>query len=524
MVNVLLYARVSTDEQAAKGASIPYQKERLEQYCALWEYNAVKYVAEDYSAKSFDNRPEFNKLLDFIKTNKGLVQKLLIVRWDRFSRNAPEAYNMIARLEKMGIEVNSIEQPLDLTVPENKMMLAFYLAAPEVENDRRSMNTINGMRKNRKSGRWLGTAPIGYKNARDGQDKPILVKSEHAPLVVKAFQQFGTGNYPMDIVRKQINKDGLQISKNNFTRLLRNPVYCGMVKVSSYRNEPEELVQGIHEPIVTKELFYDVQDVIAGKKRFKAKINKVREEFPMRGYLVCNSCGGTMTASLSKGRTKRYSYYHCQSKCKKRIPADIIHSSFEKWLSKISMKTEIGQLYLAIVEDVFKANEYDREAEILMLGGEINKKTEMLDKAARKLINDELDAIDYKRLKESLNTEISGLKMRISELKVVESDFMEYMTYGVTILSNLSYYYSTATLENKQKILGSVFPEKLIFSENTYRTAEPNELIDLLSNIDRDFKDYKNEQVAQKGDQFHPVTPVRIELTTQRLRVFCSTS
>jgi len=52
------------------------------------------------------------------------------------------------------VEPQAIEQPLDLAVPENKMILAFYLAAPEVENDRRALNVIHGMRRARKEGRY----------------------------------------------------------------------------------------------------------------------------------------------------------------------------------------------------------------------------------------------------------------------------------------------------------------------------------------------------------------------------------
>lgn len=66
---------------------------------------------------------------------------------------------MISLLRSLGVEPQAIEQPLDLSVPENKMMLAFYLAAPEVENDRRALNTTNGMRRARKEGRWMGPAP-----------------------------------------------------------------------------------------------------------------------------------------------------------------------------------------------------------------------------------------------------------------------------------------------------------------------------------------------------------------------------
>jgi len=53
---------------------------------------------------------------------------VLFLKWDRFSRNAGDAYFMINVLRKLGVEPQAIEQPLDLSIPENKMMLAFYLA------------------------------------------------------------------------------------------------------------------------------------------------------------------------------------------------------------------------------------------------------------------------------------------------------------------------------------------------------------------------------------------------------------
>lgn len=439
----------------------------------------------------------------------------MVVRWDRFSRNAPEAYNMIARLAKLGIEVNAIEQPIDFTIPEQKMMLSFYLTIPEVENDRRAINTTNGMRKNMKEGRWVSTAPLGYKNARDGQNKPILIKSDLAGIVRKAFELYATGNYPMEIVRKQLYKEGLKVSKNHFTRILRNPVYCGMIKVKAYRNEPEEIVKGLHEPLVSEGLFYEVQNIMADKKRIIAKITKAREEFPMRGFLVCSVCGGNLTASISKGKMGGlYAYYHCHPHCSERIPAKRIHSSFEDWLKAISIKPELAGLYLEVMENTFKNNEADREAEIVKLSQEIRKKEEMLDKAAKKLVNDELDRDDYKRLKDSLQMEMAGLKVRITELKNMESGFMEYLRFGIPLLTNLPLYYKNAPLEGKQKFLGSIFPEKLVFSENSYRTQVPSELLELLCSINKASKGDKKKMVAKIGDQFHQVTPGRLELPT----------
>src|SRR6186713_3103690 len=102
----------------------------------------------------------------------------MFIKWDRFSRNAGDAYQMINQLKKLGVEPQAIEQPLDLSIPENKMMLAFYLAAPEVENDRRALNTFFGMRRAKKEGRYMGTAPAGYINVTDPSGKKMIKLDE----------------------------------------------------------------------------------------------------------------------------------------------------------------------------------------------------------------------------------------------------------------------------------------------------------------------------------------------------------
>ncbi len=152
-----LYIRVSTDEQADKGYSQRNQEEVLKRYCEINRITVKRVVFEDHSAKTF-NRPRWKYLLLELRKHKGQTDLVLFTKWDRFSRNAGDAYQMISTLRRLGVEPQAIEQPLDLSVPENKMMLAFYLAAPEVENDRRALNTLHGMRRARKEGRWMGPA------------------------------------------------------------------------------------------------------------------------------------------------------------------------------------------------------------------------------------------------------------------------------------------------------------------------------------------------------------------------------
>src|SRR5665213_1212712 len=178
--------------------------------------------------------------------------------------------------------------------------------------------------------------------------------------------------------------------------MLRNPVYCGKIRVKAYAKELEEIVQGLHEPIISEELFNEVQFVLSGKKKLKAKATKTRVELPLRGYLICSGCGKNLTGSSSKGNGGKYFYYHCQPGCNERHNTELAHEHFEKWLDDISFKPEVAQLYVSIMEDVFKTNEGDRDAEIKKLQGEVTKKNEMLEKATKKLINEEIDRIDFK--------------------------------------------------------------------------------------------------------------------------------
>jgi site-specific DNA recombinase len=216
-----LYIRVSTDEQADKGYSQRDQEERLRKYCQIQHVAIRKIIFEDHSAKTF-NRPRWVELLADLKRRKGQVDIILFTKWDRFSRNAGDAYQMISTLRKLGAEPQAVEQPLDLSVPENKMMLAFYLAAPEVENDRRALNVIYGMRRAKKEGRWMGRAPIGYINkvTEDGR-KFILPKEPEAGIMRWVFNTLISGQYTVEQVYKEAKNKGVRLARSNFWMSLR---------------------------------------------------------------------------------------------------------------------------------------------------------------------------------------------------------------------------------------------------------------------------------------------------------------
>ena len=514
MSKAIIYTRVSTDEQAEKGFSLRDQKAKLEKYCQDKNIEVVYHFQDDHSAKTFD-RPQFNLLLDFVKSNKGKIDKLLVIKWDRFSRDLSGALNMITLLKKYGVEVEAIEQQLDSDVPENLLMQAIYLATPQVENARRSLNTKTGMRRALKEGRYMGSAPFGYKAGRDAFNKPTIVLSDKTEVVREAFELYATGIYDREEVRKKLRFKGMSLSKSAFYNMLHNVVYCGYVKVPEYKGEPEEIVKGLHEAIISVDLFEQVQFVSSGKKKIKAKPKKASEFLPLRGHLVCSNCGTNLTGSASKGNGGTYYYYHCQPGCKERHKSEAAHTDFNNWLSELSPKKEVAELYLAIMQDIFKTEEGDREKDILKVKREIEDNEQSLVKAAKKLVTDDLDKWGYQAIKKDVNERNSELRNVLRGLQQSDSAFGKYLTYGISLLSNLREYYDSASLEGKRKFLGLIFPEKLVYLNGNYRTKESNELIALFKGVKPDLKLIKSKKAGVNSNLSCQVAPAGIEPTSR---------
>ena len=499
MKRAIIYNRVSTDEQADKGYSLGHQEDQLKKYCEIKQIEIVQHFQDDASAKTF-NRPEFQKALEFLRKNKKCVDLLLFTKWDRFSRNISEAYRMIGLLTDLGVECNAIEQPLDLSVPENKMILAIYLATPENENDRRSMNTRDGMRKAMRAGRWVSTPPKGYTMGRDEGLRPLMFPNADAPFIKEGFELYATGLYSKCQVRKLLEKEGFKMCKNQFFATLRNPLYYGKIPIRAYKNEEAELLQGLHKPIIDEELFHKCQRIDQNTKKNMPKPNAMNAMLPLRGHLVCDECGSTLTGSGSLGNGGKYYYYHCQHGCKVRIPANVVNRSFDKYLSTFNVKPEIASLYLEVMEDIFIAEEGDRKKEFKKMDVEIEGLKNKLTKIDDMLIEGDIEKDSYKRMKDRCDKQIWALQERERELRGMDTAFNQYMKWGFSLLINLPEYYSSATLEIKHKMLSSIFPEKLVFAKGKYRTNRTNEVVSLLCSNKEGLKKKRNGQEVISND------------------------
>ena len=508
MIDVIIYSRVSTDEQADKGYSLRSQEEKMQVYCKFLNYNIVKHFQEDFSAKTFD-RPQFIQLLQYLKANKN-IRKLILLKWDRFSRNVSDALNMLKTLRLMNVEVIAIEQPIDINIPEQKMMLSIYLTAPEIENDRRSLNTMSGMRRAQREGRWVASAPSGYSLKKDERNKTILVKNEKAKLVVMAYELYASGNYHLEEVRRIMNKKGLNIGRSQFWNFLRNPIYIGKIVIKAYGNEEEEIVDGIHEAIVSKELFHKVQDVADSKARAKTRMKKVNSTFPLRGHLICPKCNKVLTASQSKGNGGQYSYYHCQSGCKERQTTSEIHETFLKMLKALTLKPKVAELYHVVLLKSIQTQRSNHKLDKNVANEKISTINKKIERVDEKYIDDGLDKETYKRLLSKYKKEISDLQSQILGDTIPTTNKNE-IENGLGLLTNLRKFYDEASIEIKQKLISSIFPEKLIYQKKTYRTTKPSEILRLLYATRAGSGAFRKKENRKKLNSSGKVAPTGIE-------------
>jgi len=487
--NVILYTRVSSVEQKS-GYSLSYQKDRLLEYARQKGFTVVKHYEEDKSGKNFTGRNEFKKLLRFIKSKPKSVDELLILRWDRFSRNVSASFAMIEKLKSYNVTVNAIEQPLDLSQPDSLILLSIYLSVPEVENRKNSIRTKNGLYKGMLSGAFMGIAPIGYKNTRNIEGKSTLAFDEHqAALIVEAFKRYAMNAYGAEEVRVYMIKQGLKkVSRNTFLNILKNPTYIGKIRIKATEKSPEKIVEGLHPSLIDDETFYKVQKIIKGKYKPQVRsFTEIDNELPLRGFLLCPDCGKSLTGSGSKGRggKKSYFYYHCTRYCGYRIKAREVNPLFEKLLSEMKIEEDLKKVFNALLHQRISGGYDNKKATSDLLNHRKEELYVKLEKAEDSFYDGLIDAPTFSGMKSRLDKKMSDIDEKLKALQSKDPFFEKHLQKGVSLLGNISRIYKNGTIEIKKKLLNSLFPQKLMYNEHYFTTNELDEIIQLILFRDR---------------------------------------
>ena len=329
---VVTYVRVSTDEQANKGYSIPAQQQVLKDFAAGHDLEVVEAYVESESAYK-PGRPEYERMLKFLRKRKD-VTAVLCYKIDRIARNLRD-YSVLS--EMAGVSIISATEAL----PENstgKLVGTVLAASSRYYSDQLSERVKLAMATKAAKGIWPSYAPLGYLNDPDGPG--IIVDQTRGALVRSLYEEYLHRGISQAELASWATKRGLKTKAGGDLRrgtvhgVLTNPIYCGFIR---WRGE---IYEGIHQPLISKALFDRVQERLASKTHRSEK-----RSFPFRGLLKCGYCGCAITASLKKGK---YIYYHCtggKGKCRQPYVR----------------QTHLSEMFLPIVEGVHMSERHVRD-------------------------------------------------------------------------------------------------------------------------------------------------------------------
>ena len=243
-INVMLYCRVSSDEQT-KGHSLEIQEERLRKHCRENNYHIINFdFREDESAKTFEKRPTIHKILKYIRQHKGEVDKLLFLRWDRFTRDIISGVETLKDLLALGVEPNAIEAPLDYSSETWPLLLGVHIGLAQGDNIKRSKATKDGIRATQEAGRCSNKAPRGYKNVRTGKHSThVEIDEDKSKVVKQAFCEVAKGLECPCRIRRRICPN---IPESSFLDMLRNKFYIGQIYVKEHKGLEAYWSNGIH--------------------------------------------------------------------------------------------------------------------------------------------------------------------------------------------------------------------------------------------------------------------------------------
>ena len=518
-MNVILYCRVSTDEQA-DGCSLDIQERCLRAYCENHHYNIVgeeQPYKEDYSAKHHDlRRPKMKKLYDYCKKHRHEVNKVLFLRWDRYSRNGEFAFTYKRKFyDELGIEINAIESPIDFEGTEWSTLLGVYCGTAHTEDEKISRRTKDGIHGTLLRGRCSNKAPRGYINKRDEKGEAYIdINEPQARAISKVFQEVAKGVEAPNCIRRRLCPN---IPKDAFYRMLRNIFYTGHVRVPAYKNDPEQIVKGQHQAIIETDTFDKVQDILSGKRKSEPKLSKaIDPDLYLRKYIVCPICGHSITGATSTGKGGKYKYYNCCHDGKHlRRPADYVNDKFANWVGGLRPNQEVLDLYTEVLQDLRGEHKQNVQKEVNKLSKEIEHVEALRNGADDRLCEGTLSPEAHTRITERYEKQIQELKERINLLLSDTKELKEKIDYSVNIIANLGFFMKDAPVKTKCKILSSMFPQKIEFDGEKYRTQSYNQVLDLIFQETNKLRGYGENKSAKSEEVSHSVPRPRIELGTK---------
>ncbi|MDP6373109.1 MAG: recombinase family protein [Vicinamibacterales bacterium] len=471
-MTAIIYCRVSTKEQA-QNLSLPTQRRACLDYCKRqgWE------VGEEFedageSAKTTD-RPAFQHLLDYCRLNKRRVQYVVVFSLSRFSRNTHDHHVIRALLLRLGVGLRSVSEPIS-DDSAGKLMENMLAAIAQFDNDQKAERTKAGMLAALQRGQWTWRAPLGYVNGDKRAGEASLVPDPiRGGLVRRAFELAASGEHAAaDVLRTVtalglISRRGRPLTPQVFGRLLRNPIYAGVLDVPRFGLRA---VRGDFQALIPEVLFVRVQRVLETGGTVSHRLNN--PDFPLRRFVVCGLCSTPMTGSAPRGRSKRYPYYHCRKCQAVRVRAETLEAQFIEALKTLKPRAEFMGLFRAIVRDVWRkrladANILKTDMENRLAG--LQGREGLLEDAY--LYEKRIDLATYERQRDKLREKIALCRIELEDVRLEEIDVEGLLGFAEHVLGNAARLWVEARPEQKLRLQRALFPEGLRFKDGRFGTA-----------------------------------------------------
>ncbi len=474
-MKAVAYTRVSSQEQA-QGYSLKAQEIEIQKFSDNESIEIIKvFVEKGESAKTAD-RPQLQKMLDYIDKNHDKVDYLVIWKLDRLARNLIDQLSIAQQLAKYGIRIISVTENNDET-PVGNLMRNIMGAFAQFENEDRAKKTLLGMKQAVQEGRWIFHAPLGYSFMIDDQKKKLIVPDENAVIVKDLFNNAASGLYNsatlVDMYKNKIKNFNLKYLK----RIISNQVYIGMIEVKWFSDS----VKGIHQPIIDEDVFWNAQLLY----KPKAKITKCIEDFPLNGFVSYE--GMPVSGYWAHGRKLKYRHYRTH-KIKFNVNADLLETKFCNLLKEISVSQPVIELFELAITDIWEKENENRADQAKILEKEYNSLIAKRKRLDDLLLDDVIDKDSYKLKKSELDNQIISVRVELNNTNtdyLEKSNCIDYIRY---YLSNLDELWRKLSNRDKQALQWLIFPSGVEYQKEKCRTADISLLFNTLNTIENTIK------------------------------------
>ena len=469
--SAVIYTRVSTDEQARDAYGLDSQHKACLELCEKRGWAVLgEYSDAGVSAWADVESPSFNDMIDRIVCDGSAAPNIVFSDYSRFGRKTLPALAAFEKLDKLGVLSIAADKPqIDCRTAAGRTARREELSKAEDFSDQHSEKTSARMKIAYEDGRWCRPAPLGYQSigARakvKGQPNIVPLESE-ASLIVKAFELVHLGNdRPAEVLRKMTamglrSKKGNKLSASVFLKILRNPVYIGLMRSKKWGD-----TGGLHEGIIDAHTFRNVQLILKGKKPIAAPYQRNREDFPLRRFLRCSECSHPLTGGPSKSSTgKTYDYYHCfRCRAVKSVPTSKAATEFLELLERLRVGPLFTMEFAAVLKEEWMRITGDSNTNVQKLRRDLKERRAAQMKLVTKYLQDDPNIMPiYSQMNGKFEEEIAAIEAQIVEATMVTNIFEQLLKFSKSLLVDIPSAWARASLDQKQRVQNILFPSGL---------------------------------------------------------------